>query len=122
MSLLCHLSILHIPLSSDSFLLQTDASYVGISGCLSVCRDNQELPVAFYSRQLRDVETRYSVSEIECLAAVESIKHFLVYLDGRRFTLQTDHRALEHLLSAKLTNKRLMRWALQFQGLDFVVW
>ncbi len=78
-SSLCHLSILHIPLSSDSFLLQTDASYVGISGCLSVCRDNQELPVAFYSRQLRDVETRYSVSEIECLAAVESIKHFLVY-------------------------------------------
>ncbi len=52
------------------------------------------------------METRYSVSEIECLAAVESIKHFLVYLDGRRFTLQTDHRALEHLLSAKLTKKK----------------
>ncbi len=85
-----------------------------------ICRDNQEIPVAFYSRQLRDMETRYFVSEIECLAAVESIKHFLVYLDGRRFTLQTDHRALEHL-SAKLTNKRLMRWDLQFQGLDFIV-
>ncbi len=87
-SSLCHLSILHIPLSSDSFLLQTDTSYFCISGCLSVCRDNQELPVAFYSRQLRDAETRYSISEIECLAAVESIKHFLVYLDGRHFTLQ----------------------------------
>ncbi len=94
-SSLCHLSILHIPLSSDSFLLQTDASYVGISGCLSVCRDNQELPVAFYSRQLRDVETRYSVSEIECLAAVESIKHFLVYLDGRLWVENAANCGLE---------------------------
>lgn len=84
-------------------------------------RQGKELPVAFYSRQLKPAETRYTVSEIECLAAVDAIRHFLIYLDGRSFTLETDHRALEYLLSARLTNKRLMRWALQLQGLNFVI-
>ena len=92
--------VLHLPISTDVFILQTDASYVGLSGCLSVCRGEVELPVAFYSRQLKPAETTYIVSEIECLAAVEAFRHFLIYLDGRRFTLETDHRALEYLLSA----------------------
>ena len=70
---LCDACILHLPVPADNFILQTDASYVGLSGCLSVCREKQELPVMFYSRQLKPAETRYMVSEIECLAAVEAI-------------------------------------------------
>ena len=81
-SVLCSACTLHIPSPSDKFVLQTDASYAGIGGCLSVMRDGVELPVAFYSRQLRDPETRYSVTEVECLAVVVSVRHFEVYLDG----------------------------------------
>ena len=55
------------------------------------------------------------------LGCIEAIKYFLIYLDGRQFTLETDHRALEYLLSARLTNKRLIRWALQLQGLSFTI-
>ena len=120
-SVLCSACTLHIPSPSDKFVLQTDASYAGIGGCLSVMRDGAELPVAFYSRQLRDPETRYSVTEVECLAVVESVRHFEVYLDGKLFVLQTDHRALEHLLMAKLVNKRLSRWALRLQGFSFTI-
>ena len=114
-SVLCSACTLHIPSPSDKFVLQTDASYAGIGGCLSVMRDGAELPVAFYSRQLRDPETRYSVTEVECLAVVESVRHFEVYLDGQLFVLQTDHRALEHLLTDKLVNKKLSRWALRLR-------
>ena len=53
-SVLCSACTLHIPSPSDKFVLQTDASYAGIGGCLSVMRDGAELPVAFYSRKLRD--------------------------------------------------------------------
>ncbi len=108
-SVLCSGCTLHIPSTSDKFVLQTDASYAGIGVCLSVMRDGAELPVAFYSLQLRDPETRYNVMEVECLVVVESSRHFEVYLDGQLFVLQTDHRALEHLLTAKLVNKRLRR-------------
>ena len=118
---LCDVCVLNLPVPSDNFILQTDASYVGLSGCLTVYRNGEELPVAFYSRQLKPAETRYTVSEIECLAALEAIRYFLIYLDGHTFTLETDHRALEYLLSVRLTNKRLIRWALQLQGLNFII-
>ena len=120
-SVLCSACTPRIPSPSDKFVLQTDASYAGIGGCLSVMRDGAELPVAFYSRQLRDLETRFSVTEVECLAVVESVRHFEVYLDGQLFVLQTDHRALEQLLTAKLVNKRPSRWALRLQGFSFTI-
>ncbi len=44
---------LTIPTGSDKLLVQTDASTVGIGGCLSV-----------YSRKLTDCESRYSATEL----------------------------------------------------------
>ena len=52
---------------------------------LSVSRDGAEQSVGFFSRQLRDAETRYSATELECLAVVETIRHFEVYLHGCPF-------------------------------------
>ena len=50
-------------MSSDLFVLQTDALSRGVSGVL---RDGMELPVGFYSRQLKDTEKRYSASSGCC--------------------------------------------------------
>ena len=119
-SVICSAWILHIP-TPRKCVHQTDATYAGIGGCLSVMRDGTELPVAFYSRKLREPETRYSVMEVERLAVVESARHFEVYLNGQFFLLQTDHRALEHILTAILVNKRLSRWALRLQGFSFTI-
>lgn len=112
--------LLHVPVCADSFMLHTDASGMGIGGVLSVCREENELPVAFFSRQLRDRETRYSATELECLAVLESIRHFEVYLIGRQFALITDHKALESLFTSKVLNRKLTRWALYLQEFDFV--
>ena len=59
-----------------------------------------------YSRQLRDAETRYSATELECLVVVEAVRHFEV-LHGRPFNVETDHRALESLLSSRVRNRKL---------------
>ena len=112
---LCSSCVLTIPLCHDQFIVQTDASGKGISGILSVCRNGTELPVAFFSRQLRGAERNYAASELECLAVVEAVQHYQVYLHGRDFTVQTDHRALEHLLSSNKLNGRLARWAMFLQ-------
>ena len=69
---LCSSCVLTIPLCHDQFIVQTDASGKGISGILSVCRNGTELPVAFFSRQLRGAERNYAASELECLAVVEA--------------------------------------------------
>ena len=88
---------------------------------LSVFRDSVELPVAFYSRQLRGAETRYSASELEFLAVVDSVRHFQVYLHSRSFLVQTDHKALESLLSSTKLIGKQTRWALFLQQFKITI-
>ena len=115
LSMMCTLNILK---ESDEILLQTDASYAGIGGCLSAVREGKELAIAFFSRQL---SPDYTVTELECLAVVACVRHFETYLDGRTFMIPTDHKALEYLQTAHLNNRRLTRWALQLQGFSFTI-
>ena len=51
----------------------TDASQVGIGAVLEQQRGNQWRPVAFWSRKLKDAETRYSATDIEWLAVVDAV-------------------------------------------------
>ena len=105
--------ILTIALPDDDFLLQTDASGIGISGILSVCRNSAKLlPVAFFFRQLQERERKYAATELEYLAVKESIRQFEVYLHGRQFVVQTNHKALESLLKSTQLNSKLAGWAL----------
>ena len=48
-----------------------------------------------------------------------SISAFRVYLLGKRFTIQTDLRALVWLDNLKDKNSRLTRWSLFLQQYDF---
>jgi len=75
--------VLFVPLCTDVFYLYTDASGDGVGACLHVVREDVELPVAFYSRQLRGAEKNYSVTELETLAIVSAVKYFDYYLYGR---------------------------------------
>ena len=80
-----------------------------------------EHPVAFYSRKLLPREVRYSTIEKECLAIKAATHIFRVYLLGRKFTIQTDHHALEWLNRLKDNNAHLTRWSLALQPYQFVV-
>ena len=68
--ILCSLPSLTLPVVGDVFLLQTDASGVGLGAVLSVVRKGEEFPVAYYSRKLQPRERKYSASELEGLAVV----------------------------------------------------
>ena len=61
------------------FVLQTDASAQGITGVHSIIKA-EELPVGFFSYQLRPAETRYSATELEGFALEKAIQHFGIYL------------------------------------------
>ena len=106
---LAHSCSLHVPLQSDSFLLQTDASGRGISGILSVQREGLELPVGFYSRKLSPAETNYAATELEGLAVVAAITHFEIYLTGRSLSRQTTRLSLYgHCKTPKPTNDQVV--------------
>ena len=49
------------------------------------------------------------------------IKRFNLYLAGRRFTLQTDHKTLKYLKDVAYQNDRVFRWAVAVQEYSFRV-
>jgi hypothetical protein len=49
-------------------------------------------PLAFYSKKLSGVGTRYSTFDRELLAAFSAVRHFSFLLEGRQFGLLTDHK------------------------------
>lgn len=111
--------VLKLPNLSEPFLVQTDASECGIGGILLQSEGALKFPVAYASRKLKASEKNYSVIEKECLAIVWTIQKFIRYLYGVEFVLETDHRPLVHLNKAKVSNARLMRWALLLQPFRF---
>ena len=118
---LCDTHTLTLPRDDDILALHTDASSGGIGAVLSVVRDGQDQPVAYFSKRLTPAERNYSVTELECLAVVKAIDHFAIHLLGRDFTVVTDHTALVALKHSHKLNGRLMRWALTLQAYKYEV-
>ena len=108
---------------SCPFILQTDASEVGVGAVLSQTdAEGCDHPVAYFSRKLLPREQKYATIEKECLAIkLGGVEAFQVYLLGNEFTIQTDHRALQWLTKIKDSNNRLLRWSLALQPFRFQV-
>ncbi|CAL9704267.1 unnamed protein product [Knipowitschia caucasica] len=115
-------TVLQTPDFNQPFILQTDASGVGLGGVLLQEVDGERRPVAFLSRKLLDRETRYSTVEKECLAMKWEIESLRYYLMGRHFSLETDHRALQWLHKMKDSNTRIAGWYLALQPYNFTVY
>jgi hypothetical protein len=79
------------------FILETDASNIGLGAALSQIFEEGQKPIAFASRTLSDAEKKYSITEKEMLGALWAMEHFHYYLYAREFILRTDHKALEAL-------------------------
>ena len=113
--------VLKLPDLSKPFVLRTDASGVGVAAVLLQENDGKLYPVGYASKKLNLTEARYPIIEKECLAVVWGIKRFKLYLAGRRFTLQTDHKPLKYLKDASYQNDRVFRWAVAVQEYSFKV-
>ena len=93
----------------------TDTSELGIGSVLQVWREDRWEVAAFYSRQTRGTEQRYSASKLEALAVVETVRHFGYYLYGRVFVVYIDHKPLCELMTSDRLNPRLRRLSLKLQ-------
>ena len=76
------------------------------------------------SRSLNPAESRYSTSELECLAICYAIKECEFYLQGANFTVYTDHRPLVGVFRKSLheiENARLLRFREKVAHFSFSV-
>lgn len=77
--------VLSFPKGKGQFILDTDASNIGICAVLSQFQDEKEMVIAYFSRVLSKTERNYCVTRRELLAVIDAIKFFRHYLLGRRF-------------------------------------
>ena len=82
--------VLAYPDFSKVFEIYTDASTTQLGAVIT--QDNR--PIAFFSRKLSVMQAKYSVTEIELLAIVETLKEFKGMLWGQQIKVYTDHKNL----------------------------
>ena len=120
-SSLCSSPVVACPILDRQFILQTDASDVGLGAILTqIDRHGHERVVSYASRTLSDSEKNYSAMENELLVVVFAVEYFRVYLLGRKFLLSTDHNALSWVHSTESKGRRA-RWIMDLQEYEFEV-
>ena len=103
------------------FVLRTDASGIGVAAVLLQENEGKLYPVGYTSKKLSLAEAKYPIMEKERLPVVWGIRRFKLYLAGKRFTLQTNHKPLKYLKDACNQNGCVFRWAMALQEYSFHV-
>ena len=98
-------TLLAYPNFSEPFEIHTDASHTQLGAVIS----QRGKPIAFYSRKLNPAQTRYTTTERELLAIVETLKEFRNILLGQQIRVYTDHKNLTY---QTFNTERVMRWRL----------
>ena len=120
--LLMRAPVLAYPNFSRDFLLETDASGLGLGAVLSQSQDDESIrPIAFASRTLQAHEKTYGISELEALGVVWAVRHFRHYIYGHRCTIYMDHEALKSLLNTPHPSGKLAQWGMALQELDLKI-
>ena len=97
--------ILAYPDFSEVFEIYTDAS----SRQLGAVITQNNRPIAFFSRKLSEAQQKYSVTELELLSIVETLKEFRGMLWGQRIKVYTDHQNLMRD-ALGMSSNRVYRW------------
>ena len=92
--LLADSTMLNYPNPNLPISIMVDASDTAIGGVLQQKHDEIWKPIAFFSRKLAKTQQRYSTFDRELFAAYKAVRHFHFLIEGKKFTLFTDHKPL----------------------------
>ncbi len=99
--------VLAYPDYSKVFEIYTDASSKQLGAVITL--DNK--PIAFFSWKLSDTQCKYSITKIELLAIVKTLKEFKGMLWGQNIKVFADHTNLMRD-ALDLTSDRVYQWRL----------
>lgn len=104
------------PVSEAPLSLTVDASNVALGGVVEQYVDGQWKPLSFFSKKLSPAQRKYSTYDRELLSVYAAIKYFRHFIEGKHFTIFTDHLPLTFAF-AQNPDKASPRQARQ---LDFI--
>ena len=91
---LANSTMLHHPDASLPLAITTDASDVAMGAVIEQRGPKGWEPLAFFSKKFSDTQQNYCPYDRELEAAHKAIRHFKYMVEGRPFTLYTDHQSL----------------------------
>ncbi len=104
------------------FILQTDASGVGLGAVLSQIQNGTERVIAYVSRGLNPAESRYPAHKLEFLAMKWAVTDKLRdYLLGNSFTVLTDNNPLLYVTSSAKLDATGQRWVAALSQFNFTI-
>ena len=99
---------------TKDYYLHTDASDFALGATLmQKDEDGNVHPIAYASKLLNPAQRNYSVTDRECLAMAWALEHFNTYVEGHKYTIVTDHAALQYLRNTTHTKQGMHRLALR---------
>jgi len=113
--------VLGMPDNEGQYILDTDASDVGLGAILSQVQNNEERVIAYASRTLQRPERNYETTKKELLAVVYGLKQFRQHLLGRPIIIRVDHAALTWLRRTAEPLPQLARWLTFIECFDYQV-
>ena len=104
--------------------VSADASSFGLGAVLLQKEDGEWRPVSFASRSMSETECQYAQIEKEALATTWACEKFAMYILGKTFMIETDHKPLVSLLGSKHLDSlppRVLRFRLRLARFDYSI-
>ncbi|GAX83849.1 hypothetical protein CEUSTIGMA_g11274.t1 [Chlamydomonas eustigma] len=111
--------VLATPDYSKPFVVTCDASGYAVGAVLSQGDGDDVRVIAYESRKMTDVETRYPIHDKELLAVIYALKKWGYHLRGKKFVIVTDNWATKYIQSKPDLNHRQMNWMSTLAEFDF---